>query len=558
MRICSSSNPNGASVSYTYDQLNRLSTVVDNRLSSGQNTTSYAYDPASNLATVTYPNSLQSTFSYDTLNRLTATSSPVFNYGYQPGPTGNWQSATEQSGRTLNWNYDGIYRLTNEVITNDPNSKNGTVGYGLDPVGNRLTQSATLPGISSRTFAFDANDRLSTETYDNNGNVLVSGGRSFKYDFQNRLKSVNNGAITLVYDGDGNRVAKTLAGATTQYLVDNLNPTGLPQVVEELANGSVQRTYTYGLNRINVNQLVNGTWQSSFYGYDGGGHVRLLTDASGTVTDTYDYDAFGNLVNNTGSTPNHYLYRGEQFDPDLGLYYLRARYYNPVTGRFLSRDPESGDPTDPSTLHKYLYARHSPVNWSDPTGRLATVEYLTLEQKVVLSAAVIFGLEQVAEAINCLYTFDGSAVEQISKYSGFGRFSIQRVGRCWAKVTAWQQAPWTGLAPSPEPGAGSGPGPTTGSPDSCQERYPATSECKELPGFNYPDARSAAQQIGREIGESVSPGSKKPATECPSGGGWHYTIRAAGGLAGSILCCPCCDDSTGSAQLTEKCKLIRY
>ena len=87
------------------------------------------------------------------------------------------------------------------------------------------------------------------------------------------------------------------------------------------------------------------------------------------VTDTNDYDAFGNKVNSTGTTPNNYLYRGEQFDPDLGLYYLRARYYNPLTGRFMSRDPEDGTPYDPKSLHKYLYAGGDPVNATDPTGR---------------------------------------------------------------------------------------------------------------------------------------------------------------------------------------------
>jgi RHS repeat-associated protein len=63
---------------------------------------------------------------------------------------------------------------------------------------------------------------------------------------------------------------------------------------------------------------------------------------SSAVMDNYNYDAFGNKLNSTGTTPNNYLYRGEQYDSDLGLYYLRARYYNPATGRFLSRDPENG------------------------------------------------------------------------------------------------------------------------------------------------------------------------------------------------------------------------
>jgi RHS repeat-associated protein len=87
------------------------------------------------------------------------------------------------------------------------------------------------------------------------------------------------------------------------------------------------------------------------------------------VTDSYDYDVFGNKINSTGTTPNNYLYRGEQFDSDLGLYYLRARYYNPITGRFMSRDPEDHALLAPNELHKYLYAGGDPIDGIDPTGR---------------------------------------------------------------------------------------------------------------------------------------------------------------------------------------------
>jgi RHS repeat-associated protein len=385
-----SSNPNGISVAYTYDQLNRLATVVDNRLMPGQNTTTYAYDPVSNLATATYPNGQRSTFSYDTLNRLTA----LNGYSYQLGPTGNRQSATEPTGRTANWSYDGIYRLTNEAISLDPHAKNGAVGYGLDPVGNRLSQISTLPGIVSNTFSYDADDRMtSTETYDNNGNTIVSGARAFAYDFEYRLKSMNNGAVTLVYDGDGNRVARTAGGVTARYLVDDLNPTGYVQVVEELVNGAVQRRYTYGLQRVSQTQLLNSAWTTSFYNYDGFGSVRQLTDPTGAVTDTYDYDAWGNIVDSTGATPNVYLYRGEQYDPDLHLYYLRARYLNPLTGRFLSRDPGSGKIADPKSLHRYLYAGGNPVNAIDPSGRADFLEWV---QALALITIVVAG--QMIEA----------------------------------------------------------------------------------------------------------------------------------------------------------------
>jgi RHS repeat-associated protein len=273
--------------------------------------------------------------------------------------------------------YDGIYRLTNETIALAPSHNNGSVGYGLDPVGNRLTESSSLSDIPSGASTFNADDELSSESYDANGNVTAAGGKSFTYDSENRLVSMSAGgnSVSMVYDAFGNRVAKTVNGVTTQYLVESdLNPTGYPQVFDEL-NGSavVTRTYTYGLQRISENLSPaltgNSTWTPSFYGYDDGGNVRQLTNSTGSVTDSYEYDAYGNHWTVDGSTPNNMLYRGEEWDPDLGLLYLRARYMNPLTGRFLSRDPEDGDFDDPATLHKYLYAGDDPVDQSDPTGR---------------------------------------------------------------------------------------------------------------------------------------------------------------------------------------------
>jgi len=274
--------------------------------------------------------------------------------------------------RTLAWNFDGIYRLTEETVAGDA-QYNGGVNYGLDPVGNRLSQSSSLHGISSTGFSYNADDQILGETYDSNGNTTATGGKTFTYDSENHLVSMNGGAVTMIYDGDGNRVMKTANGSTTKYLVDDLNPTGYSQVVEETVNGAAQREYTYGLQRIDEDQIVNSAWTPSFYGYDGFGTVRQLTSLTGAVTDTFEYDAFGNEITRTGTTPNNYLYRGEQYDPDLGLYYLRARYYNPLTGRFMSRDPEDGNPKIPATLHRYLYTGADPVDGVDPTGR-ATVD----------------------------------------------------------------------------------------------------------------------------------------------------------------------------------------
>lgn len=241
---------------------------------------------------------------------------------------------------------------------------------------------------------------MNTETYDQNGNTLTTGGKAFTYDSDNHLMTMTTTGTTasMIYDGDGNRVGKSVNGITTLYLVDDLSPTGYSQVVEELTGGAVQRQYTYGLQRISEYQIVDGAWTPSFYGYDGGSNVRALSNDVGAITDTYSYDAFGNQVSHAGTTPNNYLYRGEQYDPDLGLYYLRARYYNPATGRFMSRDPLGGRLEDPASLHKYLYANGDPANGLDPTGRGALVNFVVTIGRFLtkVPSIVEWGVEMTA------------------------------------------------------------------------------------------------------------------------------------------------------------------
>ena len=155
-------------------------------------------------------------------------------------------------------------------------------------------------------------------------------------------------------------ILTTMNGVTTQYLVeDDVNPTGLPQVFDKVVSGAVTRTYTYGFQRDSEYQQISNQWTPSFYWYDGGGTVRQLTKSAGHVTGSYEYDVFGNQVNQSGATPNSYLYRGERYDADLGFCYLRARWYNPVTGRFLTRDPSNGSATDPGMLQERYSTRKS-------------------------------------------------------------------------------------------------------------------------------------------------------------------------------------------------------
>jgi RHS repeat-associated protein len=364
-----SSNAGGTNVTFTYDALSRLQTVVDKGVGGSANPATYTYDAVGNLTSVALPNGVTVTPGYDTMYRvksLAATSAPAAAYSYTYGPVGNRLSAQDGNGSAA-YTYSSIYRLTEESIARGQTA--GSLAYGLDPVGNRLSLTSGITAITSQAFTYTPNDRIMADSYDTNGNLLAAGGNTYAYDSQNRLTSFNAGAATFVYDGDGNRVAKTSGGVTTQYLVDDANPTGLAQVAEEVVNGAVTRRYVYGLGRISQTQAAG----TSYYGYDAHGDVRTLMDGTGVVTDTYDYDAFGNVIASTGTTANVYRYQGEALDAETGLYYLRARYYDSITGRFLSVDPlaDQGE-------HPYAYSSANPVDGHDPTGLQDVFEYKAL------------------------------------------------------------------------------------------------------------------------------------------------------------------------------------
>jgi RHS repeat-associated protein len=360
------------------------------------NSAIYEYDKEGNLSRATLPNGVITTYIYNALNRLTnikveKAGTILASYDYTRGPTGNILSVKELNGRTVNYSYDDIYRLTSETISGSTNpNSNGTIRYTYDAVGNRLQRNSLVGAVPVQQLSYDNNDRLTTDTYDANGNTKSSGNRDYTYDVGNHITKVTDSASNLkllyLYDADGNRVSKTVGitnnsgiyitdPVTTQYLIDDDNPTGYPQVVEEIENGKAVRQYTYDTHGIiSQRQLINSQWVNSFYIKDGHGSIRMLTDANGNITDTFDYDAFGVLINRTGNTPNNYLYLGEQFDPDLGFYYLRARYLNPSTGRFLTMDQFEGDIFNPQSLHKYVYAQNDPVNKIDPSGNMSLTE----------------------------------------------------------------------------------------------------------------------------------------------------------------------------------------
>ena len=400
-----SSNANGTSVSYAWDADNRLSSVTDSRLAGA--TTTYTYDATNQLSLMTYPNGVTHSYAYDTRDRVLT----LNGYTQTFSPSGRKLSVTEASGRAANYSYDSIYRLLNETISGDPTAaNNGALTYVLDPVGNRQSTASTLAALQAQSFTYDADDRISGDTFDANGNTITSNGVTYSYDFEDRLLSTSSG-VTIVYDGDGNRVSENI----TKYLIDDQTPTGYAQVAEELSAGAVTAQFTYGPMRISQRRTA-----TSYYGYDAGGSVRALFDNTGAVTDTYAYDAFGNTVAQTGSTVNEFQYRGEQYDASLQMYYLRARYYRPQTGRFLSTDALEGEVETQPNL--YAYASVDPINRVDRSGNdsaLVTAEVGAYETPLAAETGslVVDAAQQISCEI-CMEIAQQFAMELVSRGLG--------------------------------------------------------------------------------------------------------------------------------------------
>ena len=216
-------------------------------------------------------------------------------------------------------------------------------------------------------YAYDAANRLisvngQAYTWDNNGNLLSDGLRSYSYDHANRLTQVVSGTLTteFTYNGVGDRVAKTVDGATTDYVLDPA--AGLTQVVQETTGGQAT-SYLYGHDLLA--QYDSGTW--AYHVNDGLGSVRQLADPQGEVVQGYSFSPFGVPLGESGGEP--YGYTGEQWDASTGLVFLRARYYQPEVGRFINRDPFLGHMARPQTLNAFVYVTNNPLRWVDPSGR---------------------------------------------------------------------------------------------------------------------------------------------------------------------------------------------
>ncbi|NVJ51716.1 MAG: RHS repeat-associated core domain-containing protein [Gammaproteobacteria bacterium] len=373
------------------------------------NISTYGYDEVGNRDSVSYPNGTSQVYVYDELNRLTtlrhfdANGALSNEFNYTLHATGRRERIDELSGRSVINGYDNLYRLTSETIV-DPINGDYSASYVYDTVGNRTY--STINGVET-AYTYDDNDRLTQEggeryTYDANGNTLTKtlddDVSTFAYDKKNRLTSAvlsENGVLssfTYRYNTDGIRVAKAQEGVETRFIIDNNQ--AYAQVVAEVDNSDVtSKEYLYGDDLISQQQNA----EQHYFMYDGLGSTRSLSDAAGTISDEYFYDAFGITLAQTGSTDNDYLYTGEQYDAGLDNYYLRARYYDQNVGRFTQMDTWMGRNHDPITLHKYLYANADPVTYIDPTGNFGLSEL-----SVTINIVSTLTSMQVDNALNVL------------------------------------------------------------------------------------------------------------------------------------------------------------
>jgi RHS repeat-associated protein len=214
---------------------------------------------------------------------------------------------------------------------------------------------------------YDAVVKFLELTYDNNGNthtkMVGSNTTTYAWDYENRMTSVtlpgSGGTVSFKYDPFGRRIYKSFsAGTTSAYAYDGNN------LIEETnSTGGVVARYSQTQN-IDEPLAMLRSAATSYFHADGLGSVTSLSNAAGSIANTYTYDSFGKLTASTGSLVNPFQYTARESDTETGLYYYRARYYDPSTGRFLGEDQIGND----EGANLYLYTRNNPINFNDPSG----------------------------------------------------------------------------------------------------------------------------------------------------------------------------------------------
>jgi len=353
--------PDGKITNYAYDTNNRLTQILTDV---GQSF-SFAYDSLNRRTTLLYPNAMQTTYTFDAkgdlIDIITQKALTTYKQTYQYDKTGNRTSYTEPSG-IHNYTYDPTYQLLSADHTNIPDEN-----YTYDPVGNRLNTQID----AANRLTEDANY---TYTYDNNGNLIRKTHKitgiitQYTYDFENRLIKINLPlGITAEYKYDpfGRRIEKNISGQiTTKYLYDR------EDIIMEYAaiiptNTNITTKYIHGPGIDEPLSMIRNN-KTYYYHADALGSITRMTDQNGNTVQTIKYDTFGNIK--SISNPliiQPYAWTGREFDIESGFYYLRNRYYDPRTGRFISKDPIGFGGGD---VNLFRYVGNGPVNWVDPFG----------------------------------------------------------------------------------------------------------------------------------------------------------------------------------------------
>ncbi|OCA85770.1 Wall-associated protein [Bacillus sp. FJAT-27225] len=358
---------------FEYNQLDQNTFVKD-----GAYIYRFDYDDIGNIRTFTTGNGAGATYNYDDRGHVenivvgTADGTQITNEKYKYDASGNRTHIEYSDGLMISYEYDNLDQLIKETL------KDGTVKeYFYDGFGNRIkvkTTRGTVTTTTSSTYN-NANQLESfggeAISYDANGNRLTDGKYKYEWNAAEQMESVtrigeSTPFVTYRYDEDGKRIQKTVNGVVTNYHYDG---DSLNILYETDSQNNVVRSYTYAEG----GQLLslNKGGQKFFYHYNAHGDVIAITDSNGKRVAAYEYDAWGNVLRAEETDQvkdNPFRYAGYQYDHETGLYYLIARYYNPVQGVFLSSDPDPGDDDDILTQNGYTYANNNPVRFVDPDG----------------------------------------------------------------------------------------------------------------------------------------------------------------------------------------------
>ncbi len=389
-KVQSVAYPNGLNVGFTYDLHDRLTGMSDpmgnttygydghNRLLSvadAQNATvGYNYDPASNVTKITYPDGKTVSYTYDALNRISTVSidwlSEIASYFYDAA--GRLTGISQFNGTVVTPGYDNANRLTS--LTNYSGSATITgYAYTLDNNGNRTRINATgaLPPANvaqNISYNYTANGNRLTNlgstalTYDAEGQLQSEGTASYTFDGAHRLTAY--GTSSFSYDGASRRLKVTRGGVTKKYVHDasgNL-------LVEEDGTGKILKYFIYGKGLLAWVDASAGAVYC--YHFDGNGNTVAVTDANQKIVNKYSYSPYGVIDGRIETQPQPFTYVGQYgvFDEGNGVYYMRARYYDANAKRFISEDPSRFDGGD---VNLYAYVKGNPIMLNDPLGLCA-------------------------------------------------------------------------------------------------------------------------------------------------------------------------------------------